>query len=225
MLLSAIALSTILGLTAPAELSTLEGQVPAASRPALAAGFAAWRQAVASGAVTRSDVFTVIDYSRPSTEPRLFVIDMTARKVAFAERVAHGRGSGDNVTERFSNASGSRMTSLGVFRAADAYLGQHGISLHLDGLEPGFNDHARERTIVMHGAAYVSDTIVAAQGRLGRSWGCPAVRPAVVKRLIETIKEGSLVLAYYPDADWLARSRFLTADPKPVRTSAPADPS
>jgi hypothetical protein len=226
MLLSTIVLSSLLGLTAPAELSTLEGQVPAASRPAVAAGFEAWRKAVSSGAVTRSDVFTVIDYSRPSTEPRLFVVDVPARRVAFVERVAHGRGSGENTTERFSNESGSRMTSLGAFRAADVYLGQHGISLHLDGLEPGFNDRARERTIVLHGAAYVNDEIVAAQGRLGRSWGCPAVRPAIVKSLIETIKEGSLVLAYYPDASWLARSRFLNAGPRPaVRTSAPADPS
>jgi hypothetical protein len=227
MLLSAIALSAILGLTAPAELSTLEKQIPAESRAALKAGLAAWHEAVSSGAVTRSDVFTVIDYSRPSTEPRLFVIDVPARKVAFIERVAHGRGSGENITERFSNVAGSLMTSLGAFRASDVYQGQHGISLHLDGLEPGFNDHARERTIVMHGAAYVNDDIVATQGRLGRSWGCPAVRPAIVKSLIETIKDGSLVLAYYPDTNWLARSRFLNnVDPKPVvRTSAPADPS
>ena len=222
MLLSAIALSTILGLTAPAELSTLETQIPAGSRAALQAGLAAWHEAVASGAVSRSDVFTVIDYSRPSTEPRLFVIDVPARKVTFTELVAHGRGSGENATERFSNVTGSRMTSLGAFRASDVYEGQHGISLHLDGLEPGFNDRARERTIVMHGAAYVSGATIASRGRLGRSWGCPAVRPAIAKTLIETIKDGSLVFAYYPDADWLARSRFLKAR---VASAQPADPS
>ena len=222
MLLTAIALSTILGLTAPTELSTLERQIPAGSRAALQAGLAAWREAVASGAVTRSDVFTVIDYSRPSTEPRLFVIDVPARKIAFTELVAHGRGSGENATERFSNVSGSRMTSLGAFRASDVYQGQHGISLHLDGLEPGFNDNARERTIVMHGAAYVSDATISSQGRLGRSWGCPAVRPSIAKTLIETIKDGSLVFAYYPDADWLARSRFLNAR---LAASTTADPN
>jgi L,D-transpeptidase catalytic domain len=221
MLPSAIVLSAVLGFTAPAELSKLEPQVPAASRAALEAGFAAWRRAVASGDVTRPNVFTVIDYSRPSTEPRLFVIDVPAQRVAFAELVAHGRGSGENATERFSNVSGSRMTSLGAFRASDVYMGQHGISLHLDGLEPGFNDRARERTIVMHGAAYVSDEMIASQGRLGRSWGCPAVRPAIAKTLIETIKEGSLVFAYYPDADWLARSRFLNAR---AAASPAADP-
>ena len=93
------------------------------------------------------------------------------------------------------------------------------MSLRLDGLEPGFNDHARERAIVLHGADYVNTQIVAAQGRLGRSWGCPAVRPEIARELIDAIKDGSLVVAYYPDADWLARSAFLrtaamrTADP------------
>jgi L,D-transpeptidase catalytic domain len=209
---------------APAALETLHAQVPAASHAALEAGLSAWRHAVASGAARRTDVLTVIDYSRPSTEPRLFVLDVPAGRVRFAELVAHGRGSGENATERFSNASGSRMTSLGVFRAADTYDGQHGLSLRLDGLEPGFNDRARERAIVMHGAAYVNSEMIAAQGRLGRSWGCPAVRPAIAKKLIEMIKDGSLVVAYYPDAKWLARSAFLGAAP-PVRTSRPADPS
>ncbi len=196
---------------APAALKTLHAQVPATSHAALEAGLSAWRHAVASGAVPRTDVLTVIDYSRPSTEPRLFVVDVPAERVTFAELVAHGRGSGENATERFSNTFGSRMTSLGVFRAAEPYGGQHGISLRLDGLEPGFNDHARERAIVMHGAGYVNDEIIAAQGRLGRSWGCPAVRPEIAKKLIETIKDGSLVVAYYPDADWLARSEYLKA--------------
>src|SRR5262249_33708055 len=149
----------------------------------------------------RSDVLTVIDYTRPSTEPRLFVIDIPRSRVRFAELVAHGRGSGENSTERFSNAEGSHMSSLGVFRAADAYRGEHGLSLHLDGLEPGFNDHARDRAIVIHGAQYVSEGAAAVLGRLGRSWGCPAVRPSFAKRLIDSIKDGSLVVAYYPDAD------------------------
>jgi len=192
-----------------AALEALRAQVPRESHAALEAGLAAWRHAVSSGAVSRSEILTVIDYSRPSTEPRLFVIDVPAGRVKFAERVAHGRGSGENVTERFSNKFGSRMTSLGVFRAADTYDGQHGISLYLDGLEPGFNDHARDRTIVMHGADYVNDAIIAAQGRLGRSWGCPAVRPEIAQKLFEAIKGGSLVFVYYPDDRWQQTSRFL----------------
>ena len=209
---------------APAALKTLHAQIPAASHAALEAGLSAWRHAVASGVARRTDVLTVIDYSRPSTEPRLFVLDVPAGRVTFVERVAHGKGSGENATERFSNTLGSRMTSLGVFRAEDTYQGQHGLSLRLDGLEPGFNDRARERAIVMHGASYVNDSIIGAMGRLGRSWGCPAVRPAIAKKLIETIKDGSLVVAYYPDAEWLARSAFLSGAAS-VRTSRPADPS
>ena len=210
---------------APDALRTLHSLVPATSHAALDAGLNAWRHAVASGAVRRTDVLTVIDYSRPSTEPRLFVLDVPNGRVHFVERVAHGKGSGDNATERFSNTLGSRMTSLGVFLAADTYNGQHGLSLRLDGLEPGFNDRARERAIVMHGADYVNDAIVGAMGRLGRSWGCPAVRPAIAKKLIDAIKEGSLVVAYYPDSNWLERSTFLKGATPAVRTSPPADPS
>ena len=199
---------------------SLQALVPVTSKVALEAALKAWENAVRSGAIHRTDVLTVIDYSRPSTEPRLFVIDVAVNRLRFAERVAHGRGSGENSTERFSNREGSRMTSMGVFRAAETYVGQHGVSLRLDGLEPGFNDRARERAIVVHGAGYVNQTLAASQGRLGRSWGCPAVRPEIARELIETIKDGSLVVAYYPDADWLARSAFLRAPERPA-----ADPS
>ena len=202
-------LAASLALPAPS-LSALEAQVPSASHAALEAGLAALRHAIEAGTVSRADVLTVIDYSRPSTEPRLFVVDVASGRVLFRERVAHGRGSGENATERFSNLPQSHMTSLGVFRAGDAYNGAHGLSLHLEGLEPGFNDRARERAIVMHGADYVSAAMIASQGRLGRSWGCPAVRPAVAKALIDAIRDGSLLVAYYPDADWLHRSAFLT---------------
>ncbi len=190
-------------------LSALETQVPKASHAALEAGIAAWRHAVESGAVSRRDILTIVDYSRPSTELRLFVVDMASSRVLFREHVAHGRGSGENASERFSNLPQSHMTSLGVFRATDAYTGAHGLSLRLEGLEPGFNDRARERAIVLHGADYVSTGVIASQGRLGRSWGCPAVRPAIAKALIDTIRDGSLFVAYYPDADWLRRSAFL----------------
>jgi hypothetical protein len=192
----------------------LQAQIPRASHAALTAGLEAWRHAVAAGAALRADVLTVIDYSRPSTERRLFVIDVPHSRVRFAELVAHGRDTGGNAAERFSNAAGSHMSSLGVFRAADVYLGEHGLSLHLDGLEPGFNDRARDRAIVIHGARYVSEGVTALLGRLGRSWGCPAVRPEIAKSLIDTIKDGSLIVAYYPDPGWMTRSAFL--DPAPL---------
>ena len=152
---------------------------------------------------------SVIDFSRPSTEPRLWVFDLASHSLLFEELVAHGRNTGDNVATAFSNRSGSHMSSLGVFRTAESYVGANGYSLRLDGLEPGFNDLARDRAIVIHGASYVSPEIARAQGRLGRSLGCPAVRPAIARDLIDRIRGGSLVFAYYPDSDWLAQSRLL----------------
>jgi hypothetical protein len=162
-----------------------------------------------TGAVAAERLLTVIDYSKASTEPRLWVLDLTTERVLFEELVAHGRGSGDNFATRFSNDDGSHQTSLGLFRTADTYVGSNGYSLRLDGLEKGVNDRARERAIVMHGAPYVNESSSRTLGRLGRSWGCPALRPAIARTLIDTIKKGSLVFAYYPDRNWLSGSRFL----------------
>jgi len=223
-MLHAVLLAAALSAPVGPSRAALAAQVPRASHAALDAALAAWRHAVGSGAVARPEVLTFIDYTRPSTEPRLFVIDVAASRVAFAELVAHGRGSGENSASRFSNEDGTHMSSLGVFRSAGSYAGQHGLSLRLDGLEPGFNDRARERAIVMHGAGYVSEAVIAAQGRLGRSWGCPAVRPAIARKLIDAIKDGSLLVAYFPDARWLAGSAFLAEGGSPT-TSRTADPS
>jgi hypothetical protein len=162
-----------------------------------------------TGVVSNDRLLTVIDYSKPSTEPRLWVLDLESERVLFEELVAHGRGSGDNVASRFSNIEGTNQTSLGLFRTADTYVGSNGYSLRLDGLEPGVNDRARERAIVMHGADYVSQVSMRALGRLGRSLGCPALRPGVARSVIDTIKDGSLIFAYYPDKNWLRGSRFL----------------
>jgi hypothetical protein len=157
--------------------------------------------------VANRSLLTLIDYSRPSTSPRLWVIDLDTNRVLFEELVAHGRGSGENLTDHFSNEPGSLASSLGVFLTGDTYVGSNGYSLRLQGLEAGVNDHAFDRAIVMHGAAYVRAGMER-RGRLGRSWGCPAVRPAIARRLIDTIKGGSLLLAYYPEAGWLHGSRF-----------------
>jgi hypothetical protein len=123
--------------------------------------------------------------------------------------VAHGKGSGDNYATRFSNREGSRQSSLGLFEATTTYMGKHGYSLRLKGLEKGFNDHALQRSIVIHGAWYVTEAFAARYGRLGRSWGCPTLDPSVAKKLIDTIKGGTLVFVYYPDEDWLSGSKFL----------------
>ncbi len=162
-----------------------------------------------AGVVSNDRLLTVIDYSKASTQPRLWVLDLDAQRVLFEELVAHGQGSGDNYPTKFSNEDGTHQTSLGLFRTADTYVGTNGYSLRLDGLEPGVNDRARERAIVVHGAPYVNAAMSRTLGRLGRSWGCPALRPAIARTLIDTIKEGSLVFAYYPDQQWLQGSRFL----------------
>ena len=161
------------------------------------------------GLVNRRDLLTVIDYSLPSDQPRLFVFNVASRKLLFRELVAHGRNSGGNLASFFSNSPGSLATSLGLFVTADTYIGNNGYSLRLRGLEEGINDMAWDRAIVMHGASYVSRAAIAALGRLGRSWGCPAVRAEVAKKIIDTVKGGSPIFAYYPDQHWLKSSNFV----------------
>lgn len=164
-----------------------------------------------SGAVEGS-LLTLIDYSLPSTERRLWVIDVPRRRVLFHELVAHGENSGGNWATAFSNRVGSRQSSLGLFRTEDTYVGGHGVALRLEGLEPGINDRAMERRIVMHGADYVDPDVANELGRLGRSWGCPALPRPVSRRVIERIKGGNALFAYYPDQRWLDRSSFLRCD-------------
>lgn len=169
------------------------------------------RCAVVSGAVNDPSSLTIIDYSKPSVEPRLWVLDLATREVVYEELVAHGQGSGGNVATKFSNVPDSHQTSIGLFVTADTYVGRNGYSLRLNGLDAGFNDRARERAIVMHGAPYVNDDIGKALGRLGRSHGCPAVRAPIARELIDRVKGGNLVFSYYPDAEWLEKSQYLGA--------------
>ncbi|HEX7808531.1 MAG TPA: murein L,D-transpeptidase catalytic domain family protein, partial [Thermoanaerobaculia bacterium] len=131
------------------------------------------------------------------------------RKLLFRELVAHGKNSGGNLANFFSNSPGSLATSLGLFVTADTYVGSNGYSLRLKGLEEGINDMAMDRAIVMHGAPYVSRAAIRALGRLGRSWGCPAVRSEVARKIIDTVRGGSPVFAYYPDKNWLSSSSFV----------------
>ena len=179
------------------------------SNDALSLALGAVRCAVASGDIDAPKTLTLIDYSKPSTDPRLFVYDLATGTLLFKELVAHGRNTGDNLATRFSDEMNSRQSSIGLFVAAESYAGSNGYSLRLDGLEPGFNAHARDRAIVMHGAPYVNTQLAAAQGRIGRSWGCPALREAVAHQVIDTIRGGGVIFSYYPDQAWLESSRFL----------------
>jgi hypothetical protein len=173
------------------------GQRPAGLSPkALAAALDAVSCARGRGVSGNSDVLTVIDYSLPSTQPRLWVLDLARRKVLFHELVAHGAGSGDVYATRFSNVNDSRSTSLGLFLTADTYEGGNGYSLKLKGLDAGVNDLAEARHIVMHGAWYVSPEHAQQFGMLGRSWGCPALPLADAKSVIDKVKGGSFVFAY-----------------------------
>jgi hypothetical protein len=155
----------------------------------------------------------VIDYSLPSTEQRLWVFDLTTRTLLFHELVAHGRNSGENLATQFSNAPDSLASSIGLYSTRETYVGRNGFSLRMDGLEPGVNDRAFERDVVIHGADYVSNDFARANGRIGRSHGCPAVPTAAARPIIDTLKDGQLVFIYYPDTQWLKSSMFIHCTP------------
>jgi len=140
----------------------------------------------------------IIDYTIPSKQKRLWVVDLKAQKLLFEEHVAHGQGSGDDVPKAFSDRNGSHQTSLGLFLTDVTYQGGNGLSLRLHGLSKGFNESAMRRLIVMHGARYVNPMAALAMGRLGRSWGCPAVRTEVAKPMIDTLKQGQFIYAHGP---------------------------
>ena len=155
-------------------------------------------------------LLTIIDYTKPSSAKRLWVIDIKRNRVLLNTWVSHGKNSGHTEAQSFSNHPGSLKSSLGVFVTdSDPYLGKHGYSLRLYGLEPGINDNAFQRDIVIHGAWYVDEDIIKQYGAIGRSFGCPAVSNDTVKTLINMIKEHTLIFAYYPDSYWLSHSNFL----------------
>ena len=188
--------------------STLVAAAPAANPKVLQLAVRAAECARRQGLLDSFHRLAVIDYSLPSTSPRLWVFDVDRGRLLFQELVAHGRNTGEAVARHFSNVEGSKMSSLGLFQATDTYYGNNGYSLRLRGLDAGFNDHALDRAIVMHGAPYVSEAIAEHLGRLGRSWGCPAVRQEVARGMIDTLKGGALLFAYYPDNKWLSESTF-----------------
>lgn len=157
----------------------------------------------------KNPLLTLIDFNRPSTEKRMYVLDMAKKKVLFVTYVSHGRNSGENYATSFSNRNGSHQSSLGFYRTGGTYQGGNGYSLLLDGLEEGINDQARARAIVIHGADYCSEAVIRSSGRLGRSFGCPALPRELAKPIINTIKGGSLLFIYADQADYLAMSEVL----------------
>lgn len=156
-----------------------------------------------------SDILSIIDFSKSSTEKRLFVIDLDNYELLFNIWVAHGRNSGEALASSFSNKPRSKKSSLGFYVTGPAYQGSNGYSLKLVGVENGFNNNAFQRAIVVHGADYVNANYINSQGYIGRSQGCPAVAPQVSRPLINTIKEGTCLFIYHPSASYLNRSALL----------------
>jgi hypothetical protein len=183
----------------------LAGQAPELEVQALRQALGAMRCAQSRGAGAASRL-AVIDYSQPSSARRLWIFDLQGKRLLLRDLVAHGRGSGEEVAALFSNEPGSHQSSLGLFRTAESYSGKHGYSLRMDGLEPGLNDRARERAIVIHGADYVSSGWLQAHGRLGRSLGCPAVRPEVARTVVDQLAGGQFLFAWHSDPRWLDAS-------------------
>ena len=194
---------------APAPSLALARLAPAADAGVLSLALKAMHCAQRHGTGVDATRLAVIDYSRSSLKPRLWIFDLSSQQLLYQEVVAHGQGSGDDLPSRFSNSDGSHQSSLGLFYTGTTYQGRNGYSLRMQGLEAGVNDAAMARAIVMHGADYVNPENGRRMGRLGRSWGCPALRSAVAKPIIDVLKNGQFVFSYYPDQDWLTRSALL----------------
>lgn len=154
-------------------------------------------------------ILTVIDFTLPSTEKRMYVLDMKNKKLLFHTIVSHGRNSGEKYATRFSNKHGSFQSSLGFYLTDATYHGGNGYSLRLAGLEPGINDQAMARAVVIHGADYCSEKVIRATGRLGRSYGCPALPRELNKPIIDAIKNGSLLFIYAGNEEYVASSKVL----------------
>ena len=165
----------------------------------------------AEGVVKKDDIITIIDFSQPSNQKRLYVVDLDARQILFNTLVAHGRNTGTLWAKSFSNDASSLKSSPGFYTTAETYMGEHGYSLRLDGQEHNINDNARNRAVVMHAAAYVDQSAVNSMGYLGRSWGCPAVPVSKYKAIINTIKGGTCLFIYTPDSNYQERSALLNS--------------
>jgi L,D-transpeptidase-like protein len=168
---------------------------------------AAYQRAALRGLATGS-LLTVIDYTLPSNTRRLWVVELGTAEVLMHEFVAHGSGSGGVWATSFSNRTGSKRSSVGTFITAGSYAGVRGIARRLVGLEPGINDHALQRGIVLHGTPGVS-AARARLGRLGRTEGCPAVPKESARRLVNLLGEGSVVFIWYPDRALLSSSEYV----------------
>lgn len=179
------------------------------SKKAFDCGVKGYNYLRAQGKLENDDILSIVDFSLPSCKKRLFVIDMENYKVLFNTYVAHGRNSGREYANKFSNNPKSNKSSLGFYITKETYNGEHGFSLKLEGEEKGINDNAFRREIVVHCADYVDESFIRSQGFIGRSLGCPALPIRYTKPIIETIKNGSCFFMYSPNLKYLSHSRLL----------------
>jgi hypothetical protein len=163
-----------------------------------------------AGKIANPDKITIIDFSQPSNQKRLYVIDLTKKRILFQSLVSHGRGTGALWARSFSNNQSSYQSSPGFYITEETYTGHNGYSMRLDGLEKGINDNARNRAIVMHGAPYANESSINALGFLGRSEGCPALPLSMYKPVINTIKNGTCLFIYTPEESYLNQSELLS---------------
>jgi len=160
--------------------------------------------------VIQKELLTVIDFSLSSNIKRLWVIDLSTNTVLFQSLVAHGRNTGEEFANSFSNQAESYKSSLGFYATGEIYNGKHGKSLKLDGLEKGINDNARERAVVIHGADYVSQNFIKGNKRLGRSQGCPAIPVELNEKIINVIKDKSCLFIYHPSRNLYSSSKLIS---------------
>lgn len=177
------------------------------SKQALADAYKGQQYLAKKGILNNSDILTVCDFSQPSNRKRMYIIDVKHFKVLLTTYVAHGKKSGLNYAEKFSNKPKSLKSSLGFYITKNTYFGEHGLSLRLAGLEKGFNDKAEARAVVVHGAGYIGAQRLGAY--MGRSFGCPAVPQKIAAKVINLIKDGTCLFIYHPSKTYLHGSKIL----------------
>ena len=179
------------------------------SKQAFGYAYKGYQHLVKKQRLNNPAILTICDMSQSSNRKRLYILDLESNKVLLTSYVAHGRGSGGEFASRFSNNNRSHQSSLGFYITSGTYYGENGFSLRLRGLEPGFNDRAARRSIVVHGAAYIGEEYLQRNKFMGRSYGCPAVPREECNEIIDMIKNGSCLFIYYPTKKYLQRSKIL----------------
>ncbi len=179
------------------------------SKEAFEYGIKGFEYLLATGKLHNDQVISIVDFSKASSKKRLFVIDLKNSKVLFNTYVSHGRNSGRELAQEFSNDAESFKSSLGFYVTGGTYDGKHGFSMRLMGEEPGFNNNALSRAIVMHSAEYINESVIKTQGFIGRSLGCPALSPTIYKPVIEKIKNGTCLFLYSPNKNYLIHSKII----------------